>query len=95
MHDQVTPKYDAPDEINLRPGEPFFLLRAQDALAPFALENYAALVRAAASGVGFGNPLDVYEEAAVERLRRHSDEVHAIAARMLAWQAENRVKLPD
>jgi hypothetical protein len=88
----VTPrpggKYDELPELHV--GEPFFIFRAQDALAPYALTNYAALLRAAAAGT----------EAGAEglmmtvRLREQAAQVEQHAAQMLAWQSENHVRLP-
>lgn len=86
---------------DLRPGEPFFFLRAQDVLAPFAVLAYAQLLRAAAAGANTLAPKD----ATVEECRAHfarRDHLNAMAqnaeqraAQMLAWQAVHHTKLPD
>ena len=85
---------------DLRPGEPFFFLRAQDVLAPFAVMQYAALRRAAAAGVrrhpgGFVNSEGISLILPENGLREQADHAEQIAARMLAWQATNGHKLPD
>lgn len=78
----------------LHPDEPFFFLRGQDVLAPFALQGYAALLRAAAAG-----DQDVAHRVQgagrFPILREQAEEVERIAAQMVAWQAEHHVKLPD
>lgn len=73
----------------LTPDEPFFFLRGQDALAPYAVAGYAALLRAAAAGLRTCDPH------AGRDLAEQADECDRIAASMLAWQAANRGKLPD
>jgi hypothetical protein len=69
--------------------EPVFLLRAQDLLAPNAVEAYANLVRASS----------VYKTDArdAETLRELADECENVAAGMRVWQSNNpdSVKLPD
>lgn len=80
---------------DLRPGEPFFFLRAQDVLAPFAVMAYAAQLRAAAAGanaVGARNPAS---DRRAEGLREMADNAEQRAAQMLAWQAAHHTKLPD
>lgn len=69
--------------------EPLFLLRGQDALAPQAIEAYASLVRATASGKT--------DATAAQKLHDVADECQNVAAAMQVWQAGNpdRVKLPD
>jgi hypothetical protein len=76
-------KYEAARPDALGPDEPFFFLRAQDALAPFAVQAYANLMHA--SGVA----------AQDAQLVMQAGEVHRIAAQMLAWQARNATKMPD
>ena len=74
---------------DLRPGEPFFFLRAQDVLAPFAVLAYAAQLRAAAAGavsMGAIPPTHLHDMA---------DNAEQRAAQMLAWQAAHHTKLPD
>jgi hypothetical protein len=83
---------------DLKPGEPFFLLRAQDVLAPQAVAVYAQLLRAAAAGargdrqnsVLDGNPLSLARELATQ-----AEEVERACAEMLAWQSKAGAKLPD
>lgn len=92
-------KYHDLDDVELHVGEPAFVLRAQDALAPYALQSYASLLRAAAAGED-----DSFEPTAPEpgegsakatALRTQANEVDRRAAQMLAWQAAHVVKLPD
>ncbi len=86
-------KYEDLPELHV--GEPFFILRAQDALAPHTLTNYAALLRAAAAGASAnGDPEHAQRSIALE-LREQAADVEQRAALMLAWQAENHVGLPD
>jgi hypothetical protein len=82
-------KYEGIEEIRLRPGEPVFVLRAQDALAPYAVSAYAQLLRAAAAGAY------AHDGETASRLRLQAREVEQRAAAMIAWQAANHVKLPD
>lgn len=92
-------KYDGLPE--LFPDEPYFILRGRDVLAPWAVEAYAALLRAAAAGANRPAPAG----ATVEETRTHferRDELHAMAvdahqraAQMLAYQVERGSKLPD
>ncbi len=94
-------KYGDVSEIELHIGEPAFVLRAQDALAPYALQAYAALLRAAAAGAKPNMP----EGATVEQMRDgysrrdalldQAQDVEARASLMLRWQSENHVRLPD
>lgn len=88
---------------DLRPGEPFFFLRAQDVLAPFAVLAYAQLLRAAVAGHASGarsmagQPTDP-DEVILERtneLRELAENAEQRAAQMLAWQAAHHTKLPD
>jgi hypothetical protein len=69
--------------------EPLFLLRAQDQLAPGAIEAYAGLVRAMALGKTDARASGVLHELA--------DQCDNVAAGMRVWQADNpdKVKLPD
>lgn len=82
-------KYEGIEEIRLRPGEPAFVLRAQDALAPYAVMAYAQLLRAAAAGAAADGATTAAS------LRAQAEAVERRAAAMLAWQVENRSKLPD
>jgi hypothetical protein len=81
-----------PTEDRLHPDEPFFTLRGQDIVAPYAVQAYAALVRSAAAGA---NLTSGPESAAW--LRAHADEADRIAAEMIGWQATHPeyAKLPD
>jgi hypothetical protein len=86
-------------------GEPVFLLRGQDVLAPVAIEMYANLLRAAAAGFDRGEEEDwgaLLPDGRVDgtnenHLRDMAAQVSSFAAGMIAWQASNpdRVKLPD
>lgn len=85
-------------EGNLHPDEPWFTLRAQDFLAPFAVREYASLLRAAAGGLRHGD--EAYtgrDKQVVARLLAHAEEAEAVAADMIRFQAEHPdlVKLPD
>lgn len=71
---------------NIPEEEPVFLLRAQDILAPAAVETYANLLRAAAQGTAGGFRT---------RLLRQAEEVSSVGAGMIAWQSEHGAKLPD
>ena len=80
---------------DLKPGEPFFLLRAQDVLAPQAVAVYAQLLRAAAAGARHadGGLVDGFR---LEReLGKQAEEVERACAEMLAWQSAHGAKLPD
>ena len=85
---------------DLRPGEPFFFLRAQDVLAPFAVLAYAAQLRAAAAGVDAAARVSAIHRdrdgaAGALHLREMADNAEQRAAQMLAWQASHHTKLPD
>ena len=69
-------------------GEPGFLFRAQDALAPMALEAYAGLLEAAS--LNPFTPIDACERAASMATRARDE-----AARFRAWQAVNVARIPD
>ena len=86
--------------------EPRFELRAQDLFAPYAVEEYAQMLRAAAAGMRAGvEPLT--KGATADRIRElhgpsnvllgQANEASRIASQMIGWQAGNssRVKLPD
>lgn len=81
-------KYEELPELHV--GEPWFIFRAQDALAPHALTNYAALLRAAAAGVEAG----AEGRMLTVRLREQAVQVEQHAAQMVAWQSANHVRLP-
>lgn len=84
MAKPVENKYEGIDPTTgLHLDEPFFFLRAQDQLAPYAVQAYANLLHV--SGVASGD----------ERLVLQSGTVHRIAAQMIAWQAHNPTKMPD
>lgn len=76
----------------LHKGEPVFYLRAQDLLAPHAVEAYAAALHFASLEQG---SLGHHAEAA--RLARASADVYAFKHLMVDWQDEHSglVKLPD
>lgn len=65
--------------------EPTFTIRSQDALAPLAVEAWAAFAEIAARAAG------------AEHLRQMADDAREVAQRMRRWQADNpeRVKWPD
>lgn len=69
--------------------EPLFLIRGQDALSVQAVEAYASLARAAASGKS--------DAAAAQKLHDVADECQNVAAAISVWQSAHpdRVKLPD
>lgn len=70
--------------------EPVFLLRAQDVLAPIAVELYAGLVRGAASGVA------MMDQVHADALYTVAEECENVAAAMRVWQdTADNVKLPD
>lgn len=80
------PKYgDANPLERLAEGEPYFFLRAQDLMAPAAVESYANLLSIV--GVALNNA----------DMQRHALAVKEIANRMRLWQAANaaRAKWPD
>ena len=83
-------KYSGTDpRTKLRSGEPYFFLRAQDVLAPAAVEAYAALLEAASAATPI-SPTGV-------DLAKSARDVRQFADRMRKWQSSNRsvVKLPD
>jgi hypothetical protein len=69
----------------LHPDEPEFRIRAQDALAPNAVEAWAAFAELAAKATG------------VEHLFDQAAQARVIAGHMRVWQAEHSelVKWPD
>jgi hypothetical protein len=88
---------------DLKPGEPCFILRGQDVLAPLAVQTYAGMLRSAAAGARCQIDTGLYP---VERIRamnelasrlvRSAEECDAIASQMIAWQAQTMAgKLPD
>ncbi len=88
----VRTKYEERGWPEPREGEePFFLLRGQDALAPFAVQTYAALLRSAAAG----SESTIHHLPTTAGLREQAADAERIAARMIAWQAEHGHKLPD
>lgn len=86
-------RYDDVLEAVTHPGEPVFVLRGQDVLAPLAVQAYAGALRAAAAGALLGT-LDA-EDDLRRRLLESARECDEIAARMVAWQAGHGGKLPD
>lgn len=78
-----------------REGEPWFLVRAQDAFAPGAVYGYAAELRAAAVGLEQAQACDA--PGTVAHLKKGADEVENLASRIERWQADNpdAVKIPD
>jgi hypothetical protein len=91
-------KYGRDLSAHIPEDEPFFVIRARDALAPAAVGAYAALVRAAARGVVDGAGIagsDTY--AADVPMTALADAADNVAAAMVAWQAGNpgEVDLPD
>ena len=85
-----------PTEDRLHPDEPWFTMRGQDMLAPYAVQEYASLVRtAAAAGAIYDE--EGRQEFSVADLRRHADEADKVAAEMIGWQSSHPdyVKLPD
>ena len=69
------------DGIDLKPSEPWFLLRGQDILTPNAIRAYANLVE------GLGG----------EAHRLHADDLREHATAIAEWQIANSqyVKEPD
>lgn len=89
-------KYGDYDKLpDLRPGEPFFFLRAQDLLAPASVQHYAQLLRIAAAGAMHGCREEGEARSLEGEFLGQAEEVEAIAARMVVWQVENGTKLPD
>lgn len=81
-------KYEHIDpRSKLHEGEPYFFLRAQDVLAPAAVEAYAGMLEAAAKIGG----------TAGADLHRQAEDVRLFADRMRKWQTANwaLTKLPD
>lgn len=87
----------------LHPDEPWFTLRAQDLLAPYALQAYASLLHAAAFAArpkrDDGATVAELREAHArsDQLRADAHEVDQLASAMLVWQADHPElrKLPD
>lgn len=79
---------DNDPRLKLHPEEPYFFLRAQDALAPAAVEAYAGLLEVAARANRAGQAAMLHES---------SQRVMEFAQRMRGWQATHAdlVKLPD
>lgn len=85
-------------EDRLHPEEPWFTLRAQDILAPLAVQQYANFLRAAAAGLRLGDGvLTAEDQAVVERLQQQAHDAEGEAADMVLWQSQHPdlVKLPD
>lgn len=103
------PKYgEGEPTAKLRPNEPYFFLRAQDALSIAALRAYAGELRQQAlmldaEHVHLWEDTDpspataALDAATSERLKRQARDVDAIVAHFEAWQANHpeAVKLPD
>jgi hypothetical protein len=72
-------------ENELHDGEPYFRIRAQDALAPLAVEAWASFCELAATATG------------VDNLYRQAREAREIAEDMRKWQTNNpeKTKWPD
>ena len=93
-------KYEHVDlPINLHEGEPWFLIRGQDAFAAEAVRGYAALLeaaRAVAVRVPAGKDTEELRHRAVD-LRLAADDVRSLATTIDEWQHDNgdKVKLPD
>lgn len=93
-------KYESLGQVEglLHLDEPYFVLRGQDLLTPYAIMGYAALLRATAAGMtrsshrSFGRV-----DTSALTLRAQAKEVEEFAAATLAWQAANpdKTKLPD
>ncbi len=85
------PKYPTLKTLadKLADDEPVFPLRAQDALAPAAVEAYALALEIAAVTVVLPSMRD--------RLLKQAEDVRRVSTQMRNWQAVNasRVKLPD
>jgi hypothetical protein len=79
----------------LKPHEPYFFLRAQDALATEGLRGYAAALRHEARYPAEGRESE--KLVVSERLERQARDVDAIIAHFEAWQQNHPelVKLPD
>lgn len=88
-----------PDYLKtLHPGEPFFVIRAQDRLSVQAVMAYAEILHKLGENIAF-NP-ELSEEDAVSLALSLSDqatEVAEIARAFEAWQKANpeKVKYPD
>jgi len=76
---------DIDPRTKLHEDEPYFFLRAQDVMAPAAVDAYAGLLEVAGRTGAMPGGL------------REAERVRAYAARMRGWQAMNsdKVKLPD
>lgn len=82
----------------LAPGEPIFILRAQDTTAPAAVERYASYLERNAVELANDQQRDRGErERLADSMTAKADDARKDVARMVAWQAKNprRVKWPD
>jgi hypothetical protein len=79
----------------LKDGEPYFLLRGQDALAASAIDAYANLLEGAAVTLEKEGDTDALRRA--EELRQGAADVNEFANNLRKWQVDNEhiVKLPD
>lgn len=75
--------------IELKPDEPWFLLRGQDKLTPYAMEAYADLLAEEAP--------DMDTAEGVDRLLEMAADIRSHAQAVRDWQKANPqyVKLPD
>lgn len=71
---------------NFAHGEPIFILRAQDRLAPGIIEAWANKLEGAVSGTVSDN---------ADKSRKKIKEARALAHTMRAWQELNFTKVPD
>lgn len=84
LHDAKYGPIEIPRET--QDGEPCFVLRGQDVLAPMAIDIYARLVHAAALGASGDQAV---------ALLMHGTTVLTAAETMRAWQEQHPARLPD
>lgn len=77
--------------LKLHDGEPWFLIRGQDVLAPEAVESYIELLRRE------GETRSAYAADKSGTLKRSAEELEGFVEQIRHWQSKNRdkVKLPD
>lgn len=89
-------KYGDLADVDVKVGEPWFILRAQDVLAPASVAAYANTLRAAAAGFEYGDTvLTGDDRRIIDGLREQALQCDSIAAAMISWQVEHGAKLPD
>lgn len=72
--------------------EPVFVLRGQDIFAPYAVREYAAMLRSCAAGLATGGMAELSD-----KVREKASGCEEIASSMIAWQARHpqATKIPD